>query len=148
MDGKGRPLVLHVTEGQRHDSTQLATVLSRICVPRQHPGAPSRPGRPRKRPDLVVLDKGYSYPKCRKLLRQRGLRHMIPERKDQREQRQQKGSRGGRPCRYAGDEYRLRSWVERGLCRLKQWRRIATRYEKRAEHYQAFVLLGCIILWL
>src|SRR5574341_1242880 len=96
----------------------------------------------------LLLDKGYAYPKCRKALRRRGIASMIPERKDQREQRQKKGSRGGRPCRFSREEYGQRSWVERLVNRLKQWRRIATRYEKRAEHYRAFVLLGCIMLWL
>jgi transposase len=46
--------------GQRHDSTQLEPVLEAIAVPR-----PSGPGRPRKRPDHLVGDKGYSYPRCR-----------------------------------------------------------------------------------
>ena len=148
VDGRGRPLALVVTEGQRHDSTQLMAVLDAIRVPRQVPGRPSQPGRPRKRPDLVVLDKGYSYQKCRALLRRRGIRHMIPERQDQREQRAKKGSRGGRPCRYSSAEYRQRSWVERGINRLKQWRRIATRYEKRAANYRAFLVVAAILMWL
>ena len=137
-----------VTEGQRHDSTQLGAVLDRIRVPRRQPDGRPKRGRPRKRPVRLLLDKGYSYPKCRQALRRRGVPHLIPERKDQREQRQKKGSRGGRPCRYSRAEYGQRSWIERLINRLKQWRRIATRYEKRAENYQAFVLFGCIILWL
>ena len=147
-DGKGRPLAVHVTVGQRHDSTQLETVLDRIRVPRcSSTGRPLR-GRPRKRPERLLLDKGYSYPKCRRALRRRGIPHLIPERKDQREQRPKKGSRGGRPCRFVRTEYRERSWVERLINRLKQWRRIATRYEKRAANFEAFVLFGCILLWL
>jgi transposase len=147
-DGRGRPLAVVLTEGQRHDSTQLERVLDRIRVPRQHPDGRPKRGRPRKRPARVLLDKGYSYPKCRKALRRRGVKHLIPERKDQREQRQKKGSRGGRPCRYSREEYRERNWIERLMNRLKQWRRIATRYEKRAENYQAFVLFACVLLWL
>ena len=92
-DGRGRPLTVRLTAGQRHESTQLEPVLDSIRVPRKR-------GRPRKRPDQTALDKGYSYPKCRKGLRRRGLRHVIPERKDQREQRQAKGFRGGRPPRF------------------------------------------------
>jgi transposase len=147
-DGQGRPLAVVVTEGQRHDRTPLHPVLDRIRVPRRHPDGRPKRGRPRQRPRCLLLDQGFSSAKCRKLLRQRGIPHRIPERKDQREQRQQRGSRGGRPCRYAPEEYRERSWIERRINRLKQWRRIATRYEKRAENYQAFVLFGCIILWL
>jgi transposase len=43
---------------------------------------------------------------------------------------------------------RLRSWAERGVNRLKQFRRIATRYEKRAANYLGFVHLACIMVWL
>ncbi|MBW3624167.1 MAG: transposase, partial [Armatimonadetes bacterium] len=44
--------------------------------------------------------------------------------------------------------YRHRNVVERCFLRLKQWRRIATRYDKRAETYLAFLTLASIILWL
>jgi transposase len=130
-----------LTPGQRHDSTQLEAVLDRIRVPQ-------RRGRPRKRPARLLLDKGYSYPRCRRVLTRRGIKHLIPERKDQREQRQKKGSRGGRACRFVREEYRERNWIERLINRLKRWRRIATRYEKRAENYLAFVLIACVMLWL
>lgn len=141
FDGRGRPLSVRLTAGQRHESTQLAAVLDAIRVPR-------RRGRPRKRPDQVTLDKGYSYPKCRRLLRGLGIRHVIPERKDQQKQRQAKGQHGGRPPRFDREVYRLRSWAERGVNRLKQFRRIATRYEKRAMNYLGFVHLAGIIIWL
>jgi transposase len=147
-DGKGRPLAAVLSEGQRHDSTQLERVLDRIRVPRRWSDGRPKRGRPRKRPQRLLLDKGYAYPKCRRALRRRGIAHLIPERKDQREQRQKKGRRGGRPCRFSREQYQERSWVERLMNRLKQWRRIATRYEKRAQNYQAFVLIGCVILWL
>jgi transposase len=147
-EGKGRPLAVVVSEGERHESTQLEPVLDRIRVPRQGKDGRPRRGRPRKRPKRLLLDKGYAYPKCRRALRRRGIPCMIPERKDQREQRRKRGSRGGRPCRFSREEYRQRSWIERLINRLKQWRRIATRYEKRAHNYQAFVLIGCILLWL
>jgi transposase len=147
-EGKGRPLAVVLSEGQRHESTQLEPVLDRIRVPRQSPDGRPRRGRPRKRPERLLLDKGYAYPKCRRALRRRGIPSMIPERKDQRQQRLRKGSRGGRPCRFSREEYRQRSWIERLINRLKQWRRIATRYEKRAQNYQAFVLIGCLLLWL
>jgi transposase len=109
---------------------------------------PRRRGRPRKRPHQVTLDKGYSYPKCRKALRRRGIRHVIPERKDQREQRQAKGPAGGRAPRFDAAVYRLRSWAERGVNRLKQFRRVATRYEKRAHNYLAIVQIASIMIWL
>ena len=130
-----------LTAGQRHDITQLEATLDGIRVP-------GKRGRPRKRPKQVAGDKGYSYPKCRRALRRRGIRHVIPERKDQREQRQAKGALGGRAPRFEKAVYRLRSWAERGVNRLKQWRGIATRYEKRAHNYLALVQIASIMIWL
>jgi len=147
-DGQGRPLTVVVTAGQRHESTPLERVLDTVRVPRQHAAGRPKPGRPRKRPACLLADKGFSYRRCRAALRRRGIPHLIPERRDQREQRQRKGRRGGRPCRFSREAYRERSWIERLINRLKRWRRIATRYEKRAANYQAFVHLGCILLWL
>ena len=56
-DGKGRPLSVVVTEGQRHESTQLERVLDGIGVLR-----PGGRGRPRKRPDHLVGGKGLQLP--------------------------------------------------------------------------------------
>src|SRR5262249_126739 len=71
-DGRGRPLAVVVTPGQRHESAQLGAVLDAIRVPR-----PGGRGRPRKRPDHVIADKGYGYEHCRRLLRRRGIAHTI-----------------------------------------------------------------------
>lgn len=81
VDGRGLPLSIVVTPGQRHDGTQLQAVLDGIRVPR------GGRGRPRKRPEHVVGDKGYNYPRCGQLLRNRGIAHTIPERSDQRQRR-------------------------------------------------------------
>lgn len=140
VDGKGRPLSIVVTQGQRHDSTQLEPVLDGIRVPR-----PGERGRPRKRPEHLVGDKGYSYATCRRLLRRRGIPHTIPERSDQRARR---ARRPGRPLAFDRERYRGRNVVERGANRLKQWRGIATRYDKRAANYRAGVVLASLLLWL
>ncbi len=76
------------------------------------------------------------------------MRHVIPERQDQRKQRQAKGHRGGRPPRFEAVAYRLRSWAERGVNRLKQWRAVATRYDKRGVNYLATVQFVAIMIWL
>jgi transposase len=72
----------------------------------------------------------------------------LSEKADQREQRRQKGCHGGRPVRFDAALYRRRNVVERCIGRLKQVRRIATRYENRALHYLVFLHLAAIILWL
>ena len=81
-----------VTAGNINDTTMLEPVLDSIVVPRN-----GRPGRPRKRPDRVLADKGYSSRKNRSLLRGRGIPHTIPEPKDQKANRVRRGSSGGRP---------------------------------------------------
>lgn len=72
---------------------------------------------------------------------------MIPERESGRQSRKKKGRAGGRPVLFDKALYAKRNVVERCILRLKQWRRIATRYEKRAAMYLAFVTLASIILW-
>ena len=82
--GRARRLSLVLSQGQVNDSQMLEATLEGVRVPR-----PGR-GRPRKRPGKLRADKGYRYPKCRKLLRGRGIGHLIPERGDQREQRKKR----------------------------------------------------------
>lgn len=139
-DGKGRPLSVVLTAGQRHDSTQLDAVLDAIRVPR-----PGGRGRPRKRPDCLIGDKGYSYECCRRSLRRRGIPHVLPERADQQARR---AKRPGRKPAFDRAAYRRRNGVERCVNRLKQWRGIATRFEKRAAHYRAMVVIAAILIWL
>jgi transposase len=105
---------------------------------------PGGRGRPRKRPDHVIADKGYSYPRCRRLLRRRGIPHTIPERRDQRRRR---AARRGRPLRFDAARYRRRTVAERGIGALKQWRGVATRHEKRAANSRAVVVIAALVLW-
>lgn len=139
-DGKGRPLSVVITPGQRHDSTQLGPVLDGIRVPR-----PGGRGRPRTRPDRLIADKGYSYPRCRRLLRGRHIPHTIPERSDQQARR---AARPGRPLTFDKTVYVRRNVVERCINRLKQWCGLATRYEKRAVNYRAMVVVASLVIWL
>jgi transposase len=136
-DGKGRPLSVVLTPGQRHGSTQLEALLDAVRVPRPE----GTPGRPRKRPEHLIADRGYSFEGCRRLLHRRGISHTIPERKDQKERR------AGRPG-FDREAYQRRNVVERCVNRLKQWRAIATRYEKRAVNYRAMVVIASLMMWL
>nr|WP_275581273.1 IS5 family transposase [Micromonospora luteifusca] len=142
VDGRGRPLSILLTPGQAGDNFQLLALLDAIRV--NEPG----PGRPRKRPDLLIADKGYAHDSTRRALRQRGIRHVIPERSDQVARRAAKGSAGGRPPAFDKLVYKNRNVVERCFNRLKQWRDLATRYAKRASLYRASLVLIAAIVWL
>ena len=131
VDGRGRPLPVLLTGGQAGDNPQLLPVLDAIAV--RGPAG----GRPRKRPDLLLADKGYSHPSTRAALRGRRIRLVIPERIDQIARRAAKGARGGRPPAFDTQAYKQRNVVERCFSRLKQCRDLATRYAKRAVIYRA-----------
>jgi transposase len=142
VDRRGRPLSILLTPGQAGDNPQLFNVLDAISV--NSPG----PGRPRKRPDMLIADKAYAHESTRAALRRRGIAHTIPERSDQVARRAAKGSRSGRPPAFDKDIYRERNQVERCFNRLKQWRDLATRYAKRASIYRACLVLIAALLWL
>ena len=133
-EGGGRPMAFVLSGGERHESLYLEPLLDLGRVRRT--GA----GRPRHRPAAVVGDKGYSYPRVRRLLVRRGLRAVIPRRSDQRPL--------DRRHRFDPALYRERNRVERLVGRLKQFRRIAMRFEKRATHFLAMLTLAALILWL
>ena len=93
-------------------------------------------GRPKFRPSWVVGDKGYTSAAFRSYLRRRGIRVTIARRSNQR----RRGS-------FNKEIYRQRNKVERMIGRIKEFRRIATRYEKRAANYLAMLTIAAIFLW-
>lgn len=104
-------------------------------------GSVKRPGsgrgRPRRRPKRLVGDKGYSSRKVRRYLRRHGIGSTIPTKRNQRPQRT-----------FDRELYRERNRVERCINRLKQFRRVATRYEKLAVNFLAMVTIAAILIWL
>lgn len=104
-------------------------------------------GRPRTRPDRLRGDKAYSSRAIRTHLRQRAIVAVIPEPADQAGHRKRRGSRGGRPPAFDPADYRNRNVIERRFCHLKQWRGLATRYDKLATVYRAAVVLNAVIAW-
>ena len=130
-EGQGKPMTFVLTPGQRHETVAFEELMEQGEVKR--PG----PGRPRLHPQRVVGDKGYSSGAIRRFLRRRHLGITIPRRRDEKH-------RG----RFDRQVYRLRNRVERLINRLKQFRRVATRYEKRAANYLAVLMIAAIRLWL
>lgn len=134
-----------LTGGNVNDCTMFEQVMNGICIPR-HPSR--RPGRPWRRPVRVLADKGYSSRAIRAWLRRHGIAATIPERADQIAGRRRRGSAGGRPPAFDPQAYKRRNVVERCFNRLKQWRAIATRYDKTALSYQAMIDLATLLIWL
>ncbi len=134
-------MALLLTAGQAADSPQFFAVLSKVRV-----RLPV--GRPRTRPAAVACDKAYSSRANRAHLRKRRIKAVIPEKKDQAANRRKKGSRGGRPVTHDTDLYRGRNTVERAINRLKDWRGIATRYDKTPESYLAGLHLRAATIWI
>ena len=113
-EGLGKPVTVSLTGGQVHDSQQFATLMGTGWIRRLGRG------RPRRNPDRVVGDKAYGSGKIREALRRRGISAVIPTKAN--EQRQPDFDR---------EAYRQRNRIERLINRLKQFRRVATRYDPK-----------------
>jgi transposase len=140
VDGNGLPLVILLSPGQAGDSPMFLPLMQQLEV-----AQPA--GRPRTRPDLVRGDKAYSSRAIRAHLRARKITAVIPVPDDQKGHRLNRGSAGGRPPNFDHETYRGRNVIERRYCDLKQWRGLATRYDKHARTYRAAVVLNAVIAW-
>jgi len=129
-EGNGLPLTFLVTIGERHEAVVFEQLMTQGAVKRQGSG------RPPFRPLRVSGDKGYSRRKIRSYLRRRGIRLTIPRKANERQ-------RG----KFDKSLYRERNRVERCFNRLKQFRRVATCYEKKADNYLAMLTLASMLLW-
>jgi transposase len=94
------------------------------------PNVCGKVGRPRKRPDRVVADRGYDHDKYRRQLRQRGIGSDIARRKTEH------GSGLGR----------VRWVVERTFAWLHNFKRLLVRYDRRHEIHEAFLAIGCCLV--
>jgi transposase len=120
-----------LTAGQRHETTTLEALMEQGAVKR------GGRGRPKLRPKRVLGDKGYSSRKIREYLKRRGIGYTIPRRRNE-----------TRTGPFHRSLYKQRNHVERLMNRLKQFRRVATRYEKRGVNFLAMVIIASLMLWL
>ncbi len=136
------PLVVVCGPGQAGDAPMFPILMGHLRV------ATSGPGRPRTRPEKVRGDKAYSSKAIRTLLAKRGITAVIPQPDDQISHRKRRGSFGGRPPSFDAEDYKGRNVVERSFQRCKQWRGVATRYDKHNLNYRGGAVLNAILLWL
>ena len=120
VDSNGLPVQLALTAGEAHDNRLAAKLLSRL-----------------KSGTMVLADRGYDADWIRALATKRGVWANIPP----------KCNRNSPIC-FSPYLYRARNLIERFFNKIKQCRRVATRYDKIAANYLAFVQLASIRLWL
>lgn len=119
VDALGNPLAIRLTGGQVHDITQAAALLDGL------------------EPQALIADKGYDADGFIEALSVRRIAPVIPPKANR---------RVSRPCDFA--LYAERNLVERFFNALKQFRAIATRYEKTARNFLAGIHLACALAWL
>ncbi len=120
MDENGLPLRIVLSAGQASDKAAVAALLD---------GLP--PAR------ALVADRGYDARAIVEMVRQRGGEAHIPTQRDRKVQRSVDPAL-----------YRQRNLIERFFCKLKHFRRVATRFDKLARNFLAAVLLASTRLWL
>ena len=85
---------------------------------------------------MLIVDKGYNSDEYHHTLRAKGLAACIPPRK-----------RRNSPTSYCKTLYKQRHEVENIFGQLKDWRRIATRYDRRADAFMVAITLAVIVIW-
>ena len=119
VSGLGLPVKLVLTPGQEADVTQATALIDNIPI------------------EVVIGDKGYDSRAVVEAIEAQGAEAVIPSRKNCKVQRV-----------YDRDRYKDRNLVERFWFKLKQYRRVATRYEKTARNFMGFILVASIMVLL
>jgi transposase len=119
VDALGNPVTLHLSPGQEADVTHAETLLGDL------------------EPEAVIADKGYDSDALAETIADREAEVVIPPKKNR-----------TAPREYDKVLYKERNKVERCVGLLKQFRRVATRYEKTARNFLGMVTLAAIAIWL
>jgi transposase len=120
-DANGRPLSFFMTAGQISDYTGAAALLDDL-----------------PKAKWLLGDRGYDADWFREALQAKGIKPCIPGRKSRLQ-----------PVKYDKRRYRRRNRIEIMFGRLKDWRRVATRYDRcPSVFFSAIVLAATIIFWL
>ena len=120
-NAKGDPLTFNVTPGEAHEIKGYDALMELHDI----------------NPDKLLGDKGYDSDDIRDDLAERGIEPVIPPRSNRKT-----------PIEYDREAYKRRNLIERCVNRLKQSRRIATRYEKTARAYLSMLCIAAARLWI
>lgn len=118
-DDQGRPLAFQLTPGNAHDLEGARALLAIVPCPLR-----------------LIADRAYDARSLRDWLAERGAEAVIPPNPTRKH-----------PHSYDATAYKRRNLIERMFCRLKDFRRIATRYDKLARNFLAGVLIAAAITW-
>lgn len=121
-DGQGIPLGVTATAGQRHEAPEFENVMNACLI---------NTFRKNKRPAALAGDKAYSSKAIRKYIAKLGIEDVIPTRSNEKPNED-----------FDKAKYRSRNIVERAIGWIKEFRRIATRYEKIVDNYLAMVKIA------
>lgn len=119
VDALGNPVRLLLTAGQTSEHTQADALVDGFCA------------------EWVIADKGYDSDAFVETIKASGGTPVIPPRNNRKTLRD-----------YDKEIYKERNLVERLFQKLKQFRRVATRYERRAVNYMTMLSLASIVIWL
>jgi transposase len=118
-DDLGRPLSFLITPGNTHDLAGARELLAKVRLPRR-----------------LLADRAYDAASLRDWLAERRVKAVIPPNPTRKH-----------PHAYDPKAYKGRNLIERMFCRLKDFRRIATRYDKRADIFFSTILLAAALTW-
>jgi transposase len=117
-DAKGQPIRFALTGGQYHDAPQAIPLLTGIKA------------------GHVIADKGYESDKVLAFIRSQGAVAVIPPKSNRKS-----------PWEHDRELYKQRNLIERAFNKLKHWRRIATRYDRRSLFFLSALHLAAAIIW-
>lgn len=119
VEGLGQLARWSLTGGQVHDLTQAEALIEHIDT------------------QAVIADKAYDADGLIEAIVRSGAQAVIPPRANRKQARS-----------LDRDQYKHRNLIERFFCRMKHFRRVATRYDKLASRFSSFIALVATFLWL
>jgi transposase len=132
VDGQGIPLGGAITSASPAEVKLAEDTLKTIRVPRLGRG------RPKSRPRRLIADKAYDSDKLRTRLAGKGIRLLVPHRRNRKKCKKQSAE--------VGERYQHRWKIERTFAWLGNFRRLVVRYERLVTVYLGFFHLACIII--